>query len=194
MKRYLVFMSVVLFFITSCTLKAVYNKKTFMINPEVNYTSNIKTNRILRVETGVCDARFDSTLFYYKKNSYEFEPYATVGWVEPLCYMLKNDVAKAIRKSNMFGFVQQNDSLSSYDYKLSFSIVDLEPVFDKSGDYILCNIRFSLFDNKNVFISSHLFHKKIRIKNIHPQNIVKQMNITIEKALTDMLKWLNKKV
>lgn len=191
MKRSTVFMFIVFaFLISSCSLHTAYNKRAFILSPTVNYNSKHKTNLALEIIGGNCDSRFNSTLFYYKKNSYEFEPYATICWIDSLCSMFENDLTTAIQQSGMFKVVGTVGSFYEYDYKLKFTIEDFEPVFEKNGSYILTRITFFLFKGNNEPVGSYMFAKKIKLTDIHPPSVVKKMNLADRQAVLGVLNWL----
>lgn len=182
------------FLISSCSLQTAYNKRTFILSPTVNYISKHKTNFTIEIASGNCDSRFNSTLFYYKKGGYEFEPYATIGWVDSLCSMFESDLTNAIRQSGIFRVVGKSSSYFEYNYKLNFTIEDFEPVFEKNKSYILAHITFFLFEGNNKPIGSYDFSKKIKLTDIHPESVVKNMNLADREAISGVLKWLNRVV
>ncbi len=190
-KKYLIFVLLSVFFIASCSLKAVSSKREFMLNPTVTYTPKHRINNVIEVAQKGCDSRFASQLFYYRKNGHEFEPYATVGWIEPVCSMFETDIINSIQKSGIFKFAQEEGTLVPCLYKLTFNIVDLEPVFENKNSYILADIRFNLFDENDKPVDSYTFKRKIKITDIDPENIVNNINIVVGKAIVGMLRWLD---
>ena len=192
MKKSTAFMFVVFaFLISSCSLQTAYTKRAFILSPSVNYNSQHKTNLALEIVPGNCDSRFNSTLFYYKKDSYEFEPYATISWIDSLCSMFESDLTNAVQQSGIFKVVGKAGSFYEYNYKLKFAIEDFEPVFEKNRSYILTRITFLLFKNNGETVGSYEFIKKIKLTDIHPSNVVKNMNIADREAVLGVLKWLD---
>ena len=191
MKRYLLFIFVIMIIVSSCSLRAIKNKRSFEIKPAINYKAHNKTAEILSVKAVNCDNRFDSYLFYYKKGAYEFEPYATVQWLEPPCDMVKTAIINAVNFSGMFKIAHGGSVYTPENYQLLFSIEDLEPVFNKEK-YIMTNIRFTLINtDKNIILGSYDFRQKMPIKVIKINNIVDKINLSVKSAIERMSLWMD---
>ncbi len=194
MNKYTIFIILSILFVSSCSLKAVYQKNSFILQPTVHYKAKHKRSEVIEIAPQRCDARFDSNLFYYRKNNYEFMPYATINWIASPCSMIRSDIINSIEQSGIFKIAIDRSSFEAYQYRLLFSIIDLEPVFAKRTNFIVVKIRFFLFNAKNNFIGSYLFYERENIKDIRVQNIVIKMNNIVGNAIFDAMRWLDEHV
>jgi len=181
MKKFL-YLTVVLFLFLLSSCASAPQNRYFILNPTIrDNISHGKTDKTISVEYKNCDSRFDSNLIFYKKENYEFGYYAYSKWTEPVCVMVKNSIINAVNASKIF----KNSSYSTIaDYKLLFTIVDFEPVFNKNKNFVLTKIHFDLVDTKSsTIISSYTFKQKRPIEKIKIENIIKIMNDSLKDAV-----------
>ncbi len=193
MKKYILLLAIGVILVSSCSLKPVQGKKTFIINPQVRYHPENITNKTIGIKYINCGSRFNSTLFFYRNGRFEFKPYAYAGWIESPCDMVKLSIINAIAENKMFKLADNENIFIAEDYELLFSIEDLEPVFEKNNSYILTNIHFTLIDkDKNNILNAYDFKEKLPIKKININNIVYKINMSIRTAINHMFMWMDK--
>jgi len=192
-----IFLSFVLllFVFSGCSLKNVeVRPSNYRLEPTYPLSvSDIKDNRILRVQRVEGDSSVMTRSILYKKDG-ALKPYKYGRWSELPSTRLQNIFIESIEKQKIFRATVSSRSFAMADLILESNLENFEEIYIDNKSFVHISIRFRLIKRNGAdIIGSVLVDKMYLVENKGSRGVVIAFNKAMKNVVTDLVGWLHEK-
>lgn len=152
------------------------------------------SGKVLKVKLLSLNSLASSDNIYYAIGRYYINSYTQSQWLQPPSFQINSSLILALQKSRIFKAVLLDETQSSADVLLEYSIIDFVQQFNKAKtkSYAKVKINFLLIDtHSNRVIASKTFSVKADAPSQNALGGVKAFTDATSKIISEAIAWID---
>ncbi|MFW5444236.1 MAG: ABC-type transport auxiliary lipoprotein family protein [Methylococcaceae bacterium] len=170
----------------------------YTLSPQWN-NSNTQTDQltkfplIIKLSPVRATRSLTGTEILYTDSEHRWNSYVNSHWNDTPIKLLQTLIQVSIETSNLFKAVVPSTSVSTADFLLESTLLDLSHHINEDGTAEgIIRIRFYLIDNsKRMVLASREFVSQVPVSRLNAKAAVEALNIAATSVTYDLISWLS---